>query len=54
MLDETEGKVSLKQEEKTWWKEKNEKCLKCKKLCKQSFKSKVLTCLNFEGNNKEN
>jgi len=48
------NKISDKQQEKLWWKEKNEKCLKCKKLCKQSKKATILTCINFEDNTKEN
>jgi hypothetical protein len=46
------NKISDRQQEKEFWKEKNEKCLKCKKLCKQSKKATVISCINFEENNK--
>lgn len=48
------NKISDRQMEKEYWKEKNERCLKCKKLCKQSKKATLLTCINFEDSTKEN
>lgn len=42
------NKISVKQYEREYWKNKNEKCLKCVKLCKQSLKAKVISCLNYE------
>jgi hypothetical protein len=35
-------------EEKKWWKTLNEKCLGCKKTCKQSSKVTVVICPLFE------
>jgi hypothetical protein len=39
---------SKKEFEDYWWENYNKKCLKCKRNCKQSFKTEIIKCPNFK------
>ena len=47
MIDNNEGKITLKQEEKQYWKGRNKLCVQCSKTCKQSDKVTVMSCKNY-------
>ena len=49
MIDKVSAtdKISSKQQEKEFWKDKNERCLKCQCTCKQSSKVSVLNCPKY-------
>jgi len=42
------NKISDKAYEKQWWKEENEKCLKCINTCRQSNKVKIVRCPKYQ------